>query len=43
VYLEEWLKVFPREQFLIFRSEDYGENINSHLKRAYEFLEVGEY
>lgn len=40
VYLREWLKVFPRRQIFIIRSEDYSHNITSHLKQLFHFLDV---
>ncbi|XP_060083042.1 carbohydrate sulfotransferase 15-like [Ylistrum balloti] len=42
VFLKEWLKVFPRKQILIIRSEDYSQNISSHLKNIFNFLGVTE-
>ncbi|XP_033754792.1 carbohydrate sulfotransferase 15-like [Pecten maximus] len=42
VFLKEWLKVFPRKQILIIRSEDYSYNISSYLKRIFHFLGVVE-
>ncbi len=38
--LQVWLKLFPREQFLILKSEDLYENPPTVLKQTLEFLEV---
>lgn len=40
VYLREWFKVFPREQILIIRNEDYAKDIKGHLKKVFRFLDV---
>ncbi|XP_071105198.1 carbohydrate sulfotransferase 15-like isoform X1 [Haliotis cracherodii] len=39
VYLKEWFKVFPRENFLILRNEDYSKDIRGHIEKVYNFLE----
>ncbi|KAK7494211.1 hypothetical protein BaRGS_00014493, partial [Batillaria attramentaria] len=38
VYVEEWLKVFPAEQVLIIRTEDYAANLKLSVRRVYRFL-----
>ncbi|XP_025089224.1 carbohydrate sulfotransferase 15-like [Pomacea canaliculata] len=38
VWLEQWLKVFPRHQMLIIRNEDYSKNISHHLQTIMDFL-----
>ncbi|OWF39912.1 carbohydrate sulfotransferase 15-like isoform X3 [Mizuhopecten yessoensis] len=40
ILLKEWFSVFPREQFLIMRTEDYSSNMTSHLRKIFNFLEV---
>ncbi|XP_021357111.1 carbohydrate sulfotransferase 15-like [Mizuhopecten yessoensis] len=40
VYLVEWLKVFPRKQFLIIRFEDYITDIPKYINRVYRFLDL---
>ncbi|VDI11644.1 [heparan sulfate]-glucosamine 3-sulfotransferase 3 [Mytilus galloprovincialis] len=42
VYLKEWLKVFPKEQILFLRTEDYAENIKGTLKQIFKFLQLEE-
>ena len=37
-YLREWFNVFPREKFLIIKSEDLFVNPAATMKQAYEFL-----
>ncbi|XP_052276803.1 carbohydrate sulfotransferase 15-like isoform X2 [Dreissena polymorpha] len=41
VHLLEWLKVFPREQILIFRNEDYTVDMMGTLTDIFRFLDVG--
>ena len=41
VFIEEWLKVFPREQFHILRLEDYTEYKQLALNDIFQFLGVG--
>ncbi|MGD1713242.1 sulfotransferase domain-containing protein [Dapis sp. BLCC M172] len=36
--LENWMSIFPREQFLIIKSEDFYANPNITLKEVFEFL-----
>ena len=43
VYLQEWLKVFDRNQILIFRNEDYAHDMQNHLLHAFMFLDIGKY
>ncbi|KAK2146408.1 hypothetical protein LSH36_611g04012 [Paralvinella palmiformis] len=40
VYLEDWLEVFPRKQFLFIRSEDYFQNRTAVLVEILRFLEI---
>ncbi|XP_061192047.1 carbohydrate sulfotransferase 15-like [Saccostrea echinata] len=40
VYLREWLSVFPREQMLILRTEDYSSNVSSVVRQVFKFLEL---
>ncbi|XP_046544997.1 carbohydrate sulfotransferase 15-like, partial [Haliotis rubra] len=40
VFLKEWLSVFPRQSFLILRTEDYKRNIKDHLHKVFRFLNV---
>ena len=42
IHVEEWLKVFPREQLFIFRHEDYINDIKGTLVKVFKFLEIGE-
>ena len=43
IFIEEWLKVFPREQFHILRLEDYTEDKQLALNDIFQFLGVGKY
>lgn len=40
VHILEWLKVFPREQLLIFRNEDYKREMKGTLSEIFKFLNV---
>ncbi|XP_046548039.1 carbohydrate sulfotransferase 15-like [Haliotis rubra] len=40
VYMREWLKVFPREQFLILRTDDYDDDLKPQLRKVYDFLKL---
>ena len=37
-YMEEWLDVFPKEQFLILRSEDLFKQPTETMSKVYDFL-----
>ncbi|BAI89713.1 tetratricopeptide repeat protein [Arthrospira platensis NCB002] len=39
-FLANWMSVFPREQFLIIRSEDFYEHPQAILNQVLEFLEL---
>lgn len=41
VFLMDWLTVFPREQVLVIRTEDYAANLNLVLKKTFDFLSLG--
>jgi len=43
IFLRDWLKVFPREQLLILKTEDYSKDMAGHLKQIYSFLNIGKY
>ncbi|XP_058487824.1 carbohydrate sulfotransferase 15-like isoform X2 [Solea solea] len=36
----DWLTVFPREQILILRYEDYATNVEEELKKVFDFLRL---
>lgn len=40
VYLKEWFSVFPKQQFVILRTEDYSQNIEECMSKIFQFLEV---
>ncbi|MEH2059268.1 MAG: sulfotransferase domain-containing protein [Nostoc sp.] len=42
-FLEKWMTVFPREQFLILRSEDLSSQTDKTMKQVYNFLEITDY
>jgi len=39
-YVEEWLKLFPRENFLFLNSENFYENPQKVVNRIFEFLQL---
>ena len=42
IFLADWFRVFPRKQIHVIRFEDYITDIAGHLKRMFEFLDLGE-
>ncbi|KAK2166432.1 hypothetical protein LSH36_39g09010 [Paralvinella palmiformis] len=40
VFLNDWMSIFPREQFFVLRMEDYSKNKVYHIKRLLEFLGI---
>jgi len=42
-YLKNWMKIFPNEQFLIIRSEDFFERRDFTLNRIFKFLEISDH
>nr|KAG5696141.1 hypothetical protein BaRGS_026500 [Batillaria attramentaria] len=40
VFLEDWFRIFPRNQIYIVRMEDYSPNIPGELAKIYDFLEL---
>ncbi|PVD24222.1 hypothetical protein C0Q70_14692 [Pomacea canaliculata] len=40
VYLEDWLRIFRRDQIMVFRNEDYAEDIKGHIEAAFNFLDL---
>lgn len=42
LYLEKWLEHFALSQFLVLRLEDYETDPRGHMKRVFDFLQLGE-
>ncbi|XP_071114651.1 carbohydrate sulfotransferase 15-like [Haliotis cracherodii] len=40
VYMREWLKVFPRQQFLILRTDDHDQDPKARLRKVYNYLKL---
>ncbi|XP_067664163.1 carbohydrate sulfotransferase 15-like [Haliotis asinina] len=40
VFMQQWLKVFPRDQFLILRTEDQDDDPKARLSTVYEYLKL---
>ncbi|XP_067676216.1 carbohydrate sulfotransferase 15-like [Haliotis asinina] len=40
VFMREWLRVFPREQFLIMRTEDHDQDPIARLRTVYNYLKL---
>ncbi|XP_055955022.1 carbohydrate sulfotransferase 15-like [Patella vulgata] len=38
VYLKEWFKVFEKDRFLIIKTEEYPQDIKTHVQRIFQFL-----
>lgn len=41
VFLEDWLRIFPRKQMLILRYEDYARDMETELMKVFDFLGTG--
>ncbi|KAK6186463.1 hypothetical protein SNE40_008498 [Patella caerulea] len=39
-YLENWLNIYPRDQFLVIRLEDYAVNTRNIMKNVFRFLKL---
>lgn len=42
-FIQEWMNIFPREQFLILKSEDMYENPAATTKKVFDFLDLPNY
>ncbi len=42
VYLSDWLSVYPRDQFLFIKSENYFNNRSETLREVFKFLGLEE-
>jgi tetratricopeptide (TPR) repeat protein len=42
-FLKKWIKLFPKEQFLILQSEDMYEQPEETMKQVFDFLELPDY
>ncbi|PVD24221.1 hypothetical protein C0Q70_14691 [Pomacea canaliculata] len=40
VFIEDWLRIFRRDQIMFIRSEDFSEDVESHMRRIFAFLGV---
>ena len=40
VFLTDFLKIWPREQILVLRSEDYAVDVNETMKKVFRFLNL---
>ncbi len=38
IYLKDWLTVFPPEQILVLKADDYYANISVTMSRVFDFL-----
>ena len=43
IYLLDWFRVFPKEQILVIRMEDYSANMEKVMQKVYKFLNLSEY
>jgi N-acetylgalactosamine 4-sulfate 6-O-sulfotransferase len=41
VFLEEWLKIFGKDQIFVLKAEDYFHNRTTGLNRVFDFLSLG--
>lgn len=42
IYIKDWLQVFPREQLLVLRMEDYQKDMSKTLEDIYHHLGLSE-
>ena len=42
VFVEDWLRIFRRDQIMFIRNEDYSEDIEGHIIDTFDFLQVGQ-
>lgn len=42
-YIEKWMNFFPREQFLILRTEDLSKDTQSIMSQVFEFLGIPDF
>lgn len=40
VFLEDWLRIFSRDQIMVMRNEDYHEDVEGHIMEIFRFLGV---
>ncbi|XP_070184115.1 uncharacterized protein [Littorina saxatilis] len=40
IFMADWLRIWPREQMLILRNEDYGMDLEGTVQTAFDFLDV---
>ncbi|KAL8611653.1 hypothetical protein ACOMHN_065131 [Nucella lapillus] len=40
VFMEDWLRIFSRDQMLVLRNEDYSDDIEGHMLKVFNFLDV---
>ena len=43
IYLQQWLNVFPKQQILVLKTEEYSSNTANVLQQIAQFLNIGEY
>lgn len=41
-FIEQWLSVFPRDQIMFIRTEDYNKDVNETMKSLFQFLNMDE-
>ena len=41
VFIQDWFKLFPRNQFHLIKNEDYANDIEGHIKKVFQFLDLG--
>jgi N-acetylgalactosamine 4-sulfate 6-O-sulfotransferase len=41
VFMADWLRIWPKEQMLFLRNEDYGKDMEGTLDKVFEFLGLG--
>ena len=42
VFVEDWFRIFTRDQIMVLRNEDYSDDVEGHIIDVFNFLNVGE-
>ncbi|MGB3514430.1 MAG: tetratricopeptide repeat protein [Microcoleaceae cyanobacterium] len=42
-FLQKWMAIFPKEQFLILKTEDFNANPANTMKQVFKFLDLPDY
>ena len=43
IFLEDWFRVFPKEQIMVIQFEEFVANRLGYLKKVFQFLELSKF